>query len=64
MKITKAKKWLMDNEPLMVCANKYEFQHRLQWLSEGVLHIHVGGNDWSISEKEKQNYIKYKGMEQ
>ena len=53
-------KELFDAEPLMQCKNKYEFLHRLQWLSEGVLHVNVGQCDFSISQTEIAHYKKYK----
>jgi hypothetical protein len=56
-----AKKLLMEAYPLMKCANSFEFQHRLQWLSEGMLKNHMEQVvNYSFNTEEIELYRAYK----
>jgi hypothetical protein len=57
-------KQLMEDIPLMRCGNRLEFQHRLQWLSEGMLRNHIEGvRNYTIDQQEIEQYHRFKTKE-
>lgn len=59
-----AKQWLIRVQPAMDVPNSLEFKQRLQWLSEGMLAIHIGASDrqWPPSQEEIDEYKLYKQL--
>ena len=54
----------MEKVPLMKCANRMEFQQRLQWLSEGMLRNHVEHVvDYKIDHEEIEQYREFKSSQ-
>ena len=39
----RAEAWLKEQVPALNVANRAEFKHRVQWLSEGMLNNHLKG---------------------
>lgn len=61
MKLTPDEKALVDLVPLMKCGNRMEFQHRLQWLSEGMLRNHMESViNYTVDQTEVEIYRKFK----
>lgn len=56
-----AKQQLIESEPLMNCATAAEFKQRLQWLSEGMLRIHLESVwPYVIDQSEIEHYRRYR----
>lgn len=60
MTIQQLRKELMNQYPPMKCGNVLEFNHRLQWLSEGMLynHLHPSSN-YTINQDEIKLYQEF-----
>ena len=57
MKRSDSETWLCKSQPLMKVPNRTEFYLRLQWLSEGMLHVHLQNWDHpDVRAKEVQDY--------
>lgn len=56
--------WLLEQQPLLICANLLEFKQRLQWLSEGMLSNHLEPKNFYIrpDQKEIDDYLEYKRL--
>ena len=61
MRTTPAERQLMEDVPHMRCANRLEFQQRLQWLSEGMLRNHMESiHHYTIDQTEIERYRQFK----
>ena len=56
--------WLLEQQPLLICANLLEFKQRLQWLSEGMLSNHLQPKDFYVrtNQQEIDDYLEYKQL--
>lgn len=61
MTIQQLRKELMAKYEPMRCANVLEFNHRLQWLSEGMLHNHLYPTNerYTINQHEIELYKEF-----
>ena len=58
--LNKLKKELMHKYKYMQTPNNTEFKQRLQWLSEGMLKVHMsGGHDYKVNKEEIDLYNEY-----